>query len=232
MFKKTYRNKKKTHTDGKFRVISCTTVTTDVKTQIADTYAQLGGCCSSSVGVNKTLTHFPSRPLTLTLIGVSSACCRSSWPRHWRCSSTSTWRTTSSPNCRPTSARSVDFAVLTCRTTTSTRFPPNAWTSWRPSRFGRSRGTKVGRQWMTQRNKSALFISILVVSNHNSFRVPYDKILVVVVTFFSHNFVNCKATLMKTFIHRKYGRYRQDTDMYKRQKQNNNTQYTLQHGSG
>jgi len=28
---------------------------------------------------------------------------------------------------------------------------------------------------------------------------------------------------MKTFIHRKYGRYRQDTDMYKRQKQNNNT---------
>jgi len=25
--------------------------------------------------------------------------------------------------------------------------------------------------------------------------------------------------LMKTFIHRKYGRYRQDTDMYKRQKQ-------------
>ena len=26
-----------------------------VKTQIADTYAQLGGCCSSSVGVNKTL---------------------------------------------------------------------------------------------------------------------------------------------------------------------------------
>jgi len=32
--------------------------------------------------------------------------------------------------------------------------------------------------------------------------------------------------IMKTFIHRKYGRYRQDTDMYKRQKQNNNTQYT------
>ena len=29
-----------------------------------------------------------------------------------------------------------------------------------------------------------------------------------------------------------HGRYRQDTDMYKRQKQNNNTQYTLQHGSG
>jgi len=40
------------------------------------------------------------------------------------------------------------------------------------------------------------------------------------------------VVLMKTFIHRKYGRYRQDTDMYKRQKQNNNTQYTLQHGSG
>jgi len=29
-----------------------------------------------------------------------------------------------------------------------------------------------------------------------------------------------------------HGRYRQDTDMYKRQKQNNNTQYTLLHGSG
>ena len=28
-------------------------------------------------------------------------------------------------------------------------------------------------------------------------------------------------SVMKTFIHRKYGRYRQDTDMYKRQKQNN-----------
>jgi len=26
-----------------------------------------------------------------------------------------------------------------------------------------------------------------------------------------------------------HGRYRQDTDMYKRQKKNNNTQYTLQH---
>jgi len=36
---------------------------------------------------------------------------------------------------------------------------------------------------------------------------------------------------LKTFIHRKYGRYRQDTDMYKRQKQNNNTQYTLQQGN-
>jgi len=29
-----------------------------------------------------------------------------------------------------------------------------------------------------------------------------------------------------------HGRYRQDTDMYKRQKKNSNTQYTLQHGSG
>jgi len=27
-----------------------------------------------------------------------------------------------------------------------------------------------------------------------------------------------------------HGRYRQDTDMYKRRKKNNNTQYTLQHG--
>ena len=58
MFKKRIEIKK--HTDRKFRVISCTTVIT-VKTQIADTYAQLGGCCSSSVGVNKTLTHFSSR---------------------------------------------------------------------------------------------------------------------------------------------------------------------------
>jgi len=40
------------------------------------------------------------------------------------------------------------------------------------------------------------------------------------------------SKVMKTFIHRKYGRYRQDTDMYKGQKQNNNTQYTLQQGSG
>jgi len=59
---KTYRNKK--NTDRKLRVISCTTVIT-VKTQIADTYAQLSGCCSSSVDVNKTLTHFFIKVLKL-----------------------------------------------------------------------------------------------------------------------------------------------------------------------
>ena len=38
---------------------------------------------------------------------------------------------------------------------------------------------------------------------------------------------------MKTFISPKiHGRYRQDTDMYKTKKQNNNTQCALQHGSG
>ena len=30
-------------------------------TDSSDTYAQLGGCCSSSVDANKTLTHFSSR---------------------------------------------------------------------------------------------------------------------------------------------------------------------------
>jgi len=52
---KTYRNKKST--DRKFRGISCTTVIT-VKTQIADTYAQLSGYCSSSVDMNKTDAFF------------------------------------------------------------------------------------------------------------------------------------------------------------------------------
>jgi len=51
---------------------------------------------------------------------------------------------------------------------------------------------------------------------------PLMKLLNATVYYYNENLYSPKI----------HGRYRQDTDMYKRQKENNNTQYTLQHDSG